>query len=608
MPAHDVRGLLAATGLFGGAGSALIEEIAAACQLVCVARGATLMREGDRADEAYLLLAGRLRVLTARGAADGRVAGEVAPGELVGEMALLSPGPRAATVVAIRDSDLLRIPQSAFATGVAQHPQAALEVCRILIERLRGAIAGAAEPPPPKNVAVVTSALEATAVWLVDAVVSGLAAGAASVVKLDRERVVADLGGTNVRAVEVDFATLDNAYFHDIERGHDHVVYVAPADAGAWTLRCLGQADVIVCAVPIEAEPGLGALEPVLAKLARSDAAPRIDLALVHDPGAPLPGAASAWLDRLDVTMLHQIRVGERRDVERLVRHLTNRANGLVLGGGGARGMAHLGVVRAIQEAGIPIDVVCGTSFGALVGAAVALGWDHRTILQAFREALARSRGLYDFTLPIVALVAGNELSKRLRKFAGELDIEDLRLPYYCVSSRLSRGDMLVHRRGVLWRALRASVSIPGIFPPVASDGDLLVDGGLANNFPVDLMRKTVSPSGAVYACDVTGHVPLAPATFTADGVFSGLRFLRDYLNPFARDVETPGLMSILTGCVAIAGRAYQEELVRQADVCFRPPVGACGLLEWSALEQMADAGYAHAAHVLCSKPAGSRK
>jgi predicted acylesterase/phospholipase RssA len=152
-------------------------------------------------------------------------------------------------------------------------------------------------------------------------------------------------------------------------------------------------------------------------------------------------------------------------------------------------------------EAGIPIDYVCGTSMGAIFAAGLALGFDVPRLREEVHELFAKPFALYDLTIPISSLLAGKKLDRVLHGQFGNADIEDLWLPFFCVSTDLSHAKLVVHDRGCLWKSVRASCSIPGIFPPQPMDGRMLVDGGLVDNLPLDLMLERCA--GPIIAVDV---------------------------------------------------------------------------------------------------------
>jgi NTE family protein len=163
---------------------------------------------------------------------------------------------------------------------------------------------------------------------------------------------------------------------------------------------------------------------------------------------------------------------------------------GLALGGGGARGWAHLGVIEALEEAGIEVDVVAGTSMGALVGGAFASG--HAAMLREFALQLDWKQVAYYFlevNFPRSGLIDGTKIAAFVRKNIGRSNMESLPVPFATVSTDVLTGKEVVTRRGDLIDAIRASIAIPGIFTPVCRDGLVLVDGGLVNPVPVSVAR-----------------------------------------------------------------------------------------------------------------------
>ena len=161
---------------------------------------------------------------------------------------------------------------------------------------------------------------------------------------------------------------------------------------------------------------------------------------------------------------------------------------GLALGAGGARGWSHIGVINALAEAGIRPDIVCGTSMGALVGAAYAAGELDRLEEWALSLGWREVFGLMDFTWR-GGLIRGKKLFEFMRARYGLRDIAALPMPYGAVATELDSGREVWLREGHVLDAVRASIAIPGVFAPVLRDGELLVDGGLVNPVPVSLCR-----------------------------------------------------------------------------------------------------------------------
>jgi len=170
------------------------------------------------------------------------------------------------------------------------------------------------------------------------------------------------------------------------------------------------------------------------------------------------PAGTLAWLEKRRVHAHHHLRMRNDQDWRRLVRRLTGRATGLALSGGAARGNAHIGVIRALEEAGVEIDLIGGTSMGALVGALLTMDAPAQRMVDFGRTFSAR-RKLLDLTLPLVSFLTSGRVTAVLRALCGEVQIEDLWRPFVCVSSNLTRAEPLVHTTGSLWHALRASTA-----------------------------------------------------------------------------------------------------------------------------------------------------
>jgi len=160
---------------------------------------------------------------------------------------------------------------------------------------------------------------------------------------------------------------------------------------------------------------------------------------------------------------------------------------GLALGGGGARGIAHIGVLAELEEANIPVHLIAGTSAGSLVGALYAAGLSPDQLLSLAERTTWRD--LVQLTLPRVGLVNADPMQKLLNDIFGNSNIEDLPIPYAAVSCDLVTGKEVILTKGNIARAVRASCSIPGIFSPVPSNELLLVDGGLVNGVPVSVAK-----------------------------------------------------------------------------------------------------------------------
>jgi NTE family protein len=282
------------------------------------------------------------------------------------------------------------------------------------------------------------------------------------------------------------------------------------------------------------------------------------------------------------------------KDLGRLARFLSNQAIGLVLAGGGARGLAHIGVFRALEEAGIPIDAVGGTSIGSVMGASLAFDWGWQRICDENKPRFL-SNPTSDFNyLPFVSLLAGRKLDRILEASAmGGKDIEDLWLPFFCVSSNYTQACEHVHTRGNLKRAVMSSMAIPGVFPPVINGNDLLVDGGVFNNMPVDVMAR--AGVRTILAVDLRRQdQTVAPLDF--DQVPGTWALLMDHLKPKARRrYRIPSMLTTLIAMATLSSNQKVKTLTDDVDLLFNPDVSQFGMLEWKSFDLLVEAGYRHA-------------
>ncbi|MGH8628190.1 MAG: patatin-like phospholipase family protein, partial [Gammaproteobacteria bacterium] len=254
---------------------------------------------------------------------------------------------------------------------------------------------------------------------------------------------------------------------------------------------------------------------------------------------------------------------------------------------------AHIGALKALHEAGIAIDKLGGTSMGSIIGAMAALRWDYATMLD---RALSFNYRM-DYTYPAVALTAGYNITHGLKKGFGEQKIEDLWNNYFCVSTDLRTGSQWVHERGLLWKYVRASMSIPGLFPPVIDGKRFLVDGGLVNNLPIDVFRAQ-EDIAYVFAFDVAGPADLEMEV-PIEGSFSGWKVFRSKLNPFASSVVLPSLAKTLMLTAVMKSAGANEIKKNMADFYMRFPVQEHGLMDFNHLKKIAETGYGHACEQL---------
>lgn len=528
--------------------------------------GMLLPRDGENDHALFLVLTGALGVFALDEKGTRRQVAHIYAGETVGEMSLISGEAHSAQLVALRDTELLRISRQGFETLIARHPRVMLNMMRILVRRLQDTTRRPADGARPKTFAIVP---------LQDGLEDEPIA----------QRVAAALVEMGSKAAVVDASAAEQSaeWFTNFETAHDVVFYRGEAPESAWTQLCLRQADRILLLA--RADRPLP-LHPLDLPAFKERAAGRPQLLLLHPEGRA-SGLPEHFALRSGLfESHHHVRAGVVEDIRRLARFISGRAVGLVLAGGGARGFAHIGVIKALTESHVPFDHLGGTSMGAIIAAGIALEWNLEELSERMREAFVTSNPLSDYTFPLIALVRGRRVSALLRENFGDIRIEELPKPFFCVSSDLTSGRIHVHRQGPLWRALRASVALPGILPPVTHHGHLLVDGGVMNNLPVDVMSQHAH--GPIIASDVTGELDLH-ATDSRYGERSIWWLMAQRMR------GTPSIISILMRSGTVGSEAQRRLVREQADYLFEPPLEDLGLRDWKLFDRAVAEGYAHA-------------
>lgn len=589
MPRDAVR-LLAKTELMAGVPEEHLRRLDPAPDWLSIAAGDTLIEQGRPGESFYLLVYGRLRVFVTAPNGTPRRVGEVLPGEGVGEMALLTDEATAASVRAMHDCELIRFSRDSFRQLVESSPEAALRVTRTVIKRLRTGLVGDSRKLLHSTIAVVPAGAGVDIAAFVETLSEQLSVFGATLVvapdSLGAERAELLRSG---RPLEVDERRAIRAALKAAENISDIVVFATDPTPTEWTRLCLNQAHVVLAVASLDDGPELSETEAALINRGDPDLAPRHELVLLHPDRWRTNCGTSRWLAPRNPSDFHHVRTGVEEDFARLARILTGNAINLVLGGGGARGFAQIGALKALAEAGVPIDRIGGTSMGSLVGALHAMGKSFDEIKRINREIWIEGKPLSDYTFPAIAIVRGRRLHNLVKNALAGWAIEDLSIRFFCVSGNLTSTDLMLHDHGALWEGVRASGSIPGAGPPLFLRGQVLVDGGVLNNLPGDIMQEKYT--GAVIAVDVNPKQTMdVPDDYHE--VPSGWSVLWSRINPFAKPLKVPSIFEILYRTATLSSDRLAKRTHERTDLLLTPEVGQFGVLDFEALDQIVDIGY----------------
>ena len=579
----DAEAFLQGVSFMQGLDAHARHALAAQLEWFAVPGGTRVFREGDAPDGLYLLYAGRVRVEHP----DGEVLADLGPPETFGELALITGQPRRADARAVRDAVIARLPPAGFEGLFASEPSLARAMTHTLARWLTGdrqrsvhshiltLVSGHRDAPVGAVLLRLCRALETFGSLRV-------------VTQRDAEDMLGEPLPHEGSIGEEQFARWV-ALVDRIEAAHDAVIFVVEHRESVFRRLCARQSDtILMVAAPQSHRVALPALEVMRHELPR-EVLQRVELLMVRRRADSPPQNSSSWLSLHAFRAYHHLALDRPQDALRVVRRLTQRAVGIVLSGGGARGFAHIGVLHALREAGVPIDAVGGTSMGAIIAAQFAAGWSRERMVQQNFAMWRQHRPHKAYTVPITSLVSAEPAFAMLAEMFGGARFEDLDLPTYATSSNLTRATMLIHERGPLSSWLACSMAIPGVGPPVPTlEGDLLVDGGVLDNLPLRPMRQLRVPH--IGAVNVSPRFdPRIKSPYSDMPSWS--KVLRDRWRGDDAQRRHPHLLELLTRAVHLKSAERAHDKRARVDLWIEPDVGQYSLLDMEPVAEIAERG-----------------
>lgn len=553
-----------------------------------LADGEALFRQGDIGTSMYVVVNGRLQIVL--GSAEGdteNIFGEVGAGETVGEYAILTDDVRSATVYASRDTDVVEITRPVFEELTREHPRAMVEIARLIVMRQKRTLRVIPNDlPGALTIAIIPAGrngapLEAFATRLQDSLVPFGPTAVFTSTRFDEE-----YGKPGAAQTDLDdpLSIVLNSWLQEQEHHYRHILFVADNEWNTWTRRCLAQSDRILLVGQAADDPGPSPLERYCNPRTHKE------LILLHDDSIRQPAGTVAWLTSRDLVAHHHIRHGDAGHWQRLARRLTGRAIGMVFSGGAARGLAHIGAIRAIEEAGQPVDYIGGTSMGAFIGGSWAAGLTPAEGM-ALADRMANPAYLLDRTFPYTSVMASGKVTAVIKEIMGDVLIEDLWRPFFCVATNLSIAEPVTLERGPLWWATRASIALPGIFSPMLNEkNEMLTDGGVMNNFPLDIMASKAN-FGLLIGCNVSPRRE-APSPYVLGDSLSGWKVLWSRVNPFGKPMRVPTLTGTILRTVEVNSLYHRKEAERYADILIEPDTKEFNFLDFAAYKTLEQRGY----------------
>ncbi|TGL08917.1 cyclic nucleotide-binding domain-containing protein [Leptospira levettii] len=588
-----IKELISSVSLFQGVGTKLISELEQQMEWIFLPGGETLMRQGDKADGMYVVVNGSLVYEVRNDQGLVVSTGNFSKGDIIGEMALLTGEPRTATVVATLSCEIVKISTVAFEAVFSKHPPSMLAITKLIADRFTKDRMGKRTVKKTRSIITLFPLQK-------DLSVRDFAHNLANALKKIGRTIIVESKDFKKKKGDREHAVSDilESLYH-LQDTHDFLILCPDFDDKLWTETILHHTNRILLLSDAKKADVLSPEEIRFLGDSEETHGPIRELVLLYSDPNEKPKNISNLTKIRKTDVIRHIRTYSHHGFESLTRFITGRSIGLALGGGGAKGFAHIGLIKAMQEENIPIDMIGGTSAGALMASIYALGNDAPSLERIAKALMSDKKTLNDYTIPVVSLIRGKKFNTVIKSFVGETMIEDLWLPYFAVATSLSKAQKVIIDRGPLWKALRASASIPGILPPFFENNELLVDGAMLDNIPGAVMREkgadfvisvALASEGDSAADELFGRI--YPKN-NSGALPSALRLLFKRLFRKAQNFkEAPNLLSLLMRATFVASDAAMAQAKAESDIFAELPVEQYGLFDWKKFYELVEIGY----------------
>ncbi|XZE22355.1 patatin-like phospholipase family protein [Pirellulaceae bacterium SH449] len=479
------------------------------------AAGDTIASPGDPVTEFWIVVEGELDSFLTDPRGRENLLGMVHQGETIGEIYILERNPnRPARITARTNGKLLVAPAEALIRWIKMYPLLMQNLFFTLSARFKSVAGAASRNVPSPRLGIVASSKRGYE----------LAGKIAAKLHQLGERLEA-------WSNQPDCLTKTGCWpealpFRDIDAGTSPLLQPSPPLLDRRIVVCLaaehdkmdfkplfGCDEILWLLEPNDAPNLMQAMAPL--KFFHGDASDRVRIVWLLDPNSPVaPLLSGVTFKKSDVKVVVDSSSGsparqEIQGIDRLVRVLRGISIGIALAGGGAKGMAHFGVLETLEEAGLSFDVMSGTSAGAMAGILYASGMSPQDAVRNFQHDLTPSklfRCLPNWpNLYLVSQYRRHAWDGMLRKYLYDWQLEQLSIPFHAITVDLVQARTVVRREGDAVRAILESINLPVVSPPIMRDGMALVDGGVLNNLPADVLAE--NGADFVVGVDVSSHV-----------------------------------------------------------------------------------------------------
>jgi NTE family protein len=545
-----------------------------------------LFHQGDPSHSLYILVRGKLAAILNSPDNKPKIVGNILPIEPVGELGALSGDPRSLTIRAIENSHLIKLSGDAFKKLCRQYPAILFETLHPVVKRSQQLIQLLYTGEKKKHIAIIP-ANQSVRLEKFEEQFKEIIHRYKKVILFSENDIHSD-ANENTR----NFAEL----IHEAEKSNVIIVYLLKSYETPLAKACWGKISKLYVIAEGNSKPYLDSFALEKLHNARQLISVRRELVLIYKKGA-IPYNTQEWTNKANFFLHHHLRLDYIPDYQRLFRFMRGKAFGLVLGGGGAKGWTHIGALRALLESHIPIDAIGGVSAGALVAGLYTLNYSYEQTYQHFEKLLGQTHNIVswrNFCWPAISLFSCEQFTHEIQQIFGNKKIENMWLPFFCVTCNLGTYKEVTHRSGLLWEKCRGSVAVPGLVPPMVINGELHIDGGLLNNLPVNTMRETLGPDSKIIAVELMNKTTDNNRyNFPPDLTFK--QALLSKLHLGYRDQKFPPFLETFLKSLLIGASVRQKENSTAADLLIAPDTSHYSMLrlqDKKQQDQLIDIGY----------------
>lgn len=576
----DLVHILKNSPLFSSLDENDIKSIISEFKKVYVHKNKILFHQGEFSNSIYIVITGKLVAMVKSDKQIIKIIGEIHTGESVGELAALSSEPRTATVKAIDNSILLKLSRESFNKICQQYHSVLQHTVDAVIDRSRQILhLLAADGAIQKHIAIIPATEKVDLTKFNQKIYE----------HVHNNPEVMILSDYDVKFRETHHTSRSlQQCLKDIDKKVRTIIFMLSSINTPLAIQCFHKIDTIYIVADSADEPYIS--QSIFVALRTLETVEHInpELILLHESDTELPQNTARWLKLAHFRLYHHIRINQEKDIAKILRFIEGKAIGLVLGGGGVRSWAHFGVIKALKEAKIPIDIIGGTSAGAIVAGYYALHENFDGIpieLKELTQITRKSVAWQHFTWPAVSLFDGKAYTQKQKEIFGKARIENLWLSCFSVACNLATNSQVIGRKGYLWKTIRSSTAVPAIFPPVVINGKIHLDGGILNNLPVDIMRKLLNGSGTIIASELTHYNNDMNEYFFPPILTLGKVFLAKSKILY-KDYKFPPFIETFLKALLAGSSAKQNENCLAADILVAPDLSQYSLLSVSPEEE----------------------